>query len=516
MAAEGTFLVSVWVIPGTKVEWHTRKIDVRLIIKKFTDSQFGFSNLFNHSQATILASYTRVDNSTNETICNLSNNKYTFDELELDAEMKAVKAVEVYWTVSVKVYHKEKINKKVEKFYLFPISYDSRHSAAKFCDDILSTKDVSDNIRSPVLEVKDARSSRFVSFTNDIVMGWGKAPNNIVKEIYCRSSHSSYSDLDLLDIVAKIKLPQHVPPPRIKSETANLQFFAKLTEVEDAKFRDTVNRYSELLGKAAYFGMFCGFEYLEWIQTCFPAVRDDRNETQRRTICDPILYSVAKISHWCSYEELEVWPSGVFPQNAAGHGPVDYVLMGESQLLVKGKIIPNRKRRVREEGDDDEIGGDGDEDNEGEEEYPTIMTVEKKTTKTLPKSFAQLVGQALDSMLEGAFSKDSRVSDKSVMVGERKRYCVLSTGQRYYFFRVEYETEESTPPSVTFLAMYRFRYFSNERDSNLEMRKSICKNEYRNVVAAMLVCIFDGKEDEDLKGRLEQLATEYQQKTKLQ
>jgi hypothetical protein len=193
----------------------------------------------------------------------------------------------------------------------------------------------------------------------------------------------------------------------------------------------------------------------------------------------------------------------VIPKNAAGHGPVDYVLLGDLELLVvKGKISKKHAREEEEEEEDDGV----DEEEEGEE-----SSREKNTRKTLPTSFAQLIGQALDSMLEGAFFREGVRVDgvKVAYPTTKRRYCVLSSGQRYFFFRLEHRSANEPLPSLTFLGLYRFRYFSNRYILRSSHDGKISEDEYRNVIAALLVCIYDGKGVEALTARLQEMKQAY-------
>lgn len=69
---------------------------------------------------------------------------------------------------------------------------------------------------------------------------------------------------------------------------------------------------------------------------------------QRRTISDPVMYTLAAIQSQRVYEEVEVWPNTVH-KDAIGHGPLDYYLIGPSSEIVINSIGPKRNDQEAED-----------------------------------------------------------------------------------------------------------------------------------------------------------------------
>lgn len=116
--------------------------------------------------------------------------------------------------------------------------------------------------------------------------------------------------------------------------------------------------------------------------------------------------------------------------------------------------------------------------------------------------------------------------------GSNRRFCVLSTGQKYYFFRID-KTDHK--PRVTFLGLCRFRYFpptstntlapaageggededhedadtAPNRLSDLGRKTYFPEKAFALVVAAFLVCILD-RNDADLESLLEKAQQKFE------
>jgi hypothetical protein len=290
------------------------------------------------------------------------------------------------------------------------------------------------------------------------------------------SGHASYSALSTVSVLEHFDNISQLCGHNWASLTDKMLFDA-LVKTPDDEFKETAVGLGDwLIGQD--FPIFrAAFDYLVSIHDVFASSTQNRNETQRRCITDPIIFATSGLTGIPCYVDRDMW-AGVpdkYPKEALGHGPADYVL---SDRFVVG-VGATKGSRKREREDDD--AGDTIDD-----------VLEEKNTTILEVAPGQVFAQAIDSTRDGAFSSTSSSQTIGKIIHD-ERWCSLSTGPCFFFFRIK--RSNGNKFHLTFLNKSACPYFvgrngSEGRASDANEGDSVDVKAFSQIVASFIICLF--------------------------
>jgi hypothetical protein len=343
--------------------------------------------------------------------------------------------------------------------------------------------------------------------------------------IHVKPSHSSYSTLKLTHVLHSFENIKALIPADFAT-LSDAKIVDALTSIEDSQFKEHVSELIIALNQSEFADirecLVLVFRYLLFIRESFGPSGVDRNAAERRCIIDPVVFAAITLLKGYLQAEVEVWGKDGFPLNALGHGPLDYLLKCLSRLVFTS-TSKTKKRSFEEVGDEDvqdaidvestlesssaAVAAADTEGNDATAASPHAsasakrLSVEAKNKASFVKGVGQAIAQTADLLLDGTLGGKSYTPDQIAPTCYQSNTGVLSSGQRYFFFKVSAGGNENKERYLRPLGLFRFRFFppndSNklvERDSNVSGHDIVKFDEFVTVVCALIVAMTDGKD----------------------
>jgi hypothetical protein len=295
--------------------------------------------------------------------------------------------------------------------------------------------------------------------------------------IHVKPTHSSYSTLKLTRVLHSFKNIKALIPGDFAA-LSDAKIVDALTSIEDSQFKEHVSELITALNESEFANirecLMLVFRYLLFIRESFGPSGIDRNEAERRCIVDPVVFAAITLLQGYLQADVEVWGKDSFPLNALGHGPLDYLLNICLSRLVFTSTSNTKKRSFEEVGSEDvqdaidvestlESSSTAAADTAGSdamEASPHALAAAKrlKNKASFVKGVGQAIAQTTDLLLDGTLGKKSYTPYQIAPTYYQSNNGVLSSGQRYFFFKVSTGGKENKERYLRPLGLFRFRF----------------------------------------------------------